>query len=206
MSFWYKLRDAFRGEDDHSSVAAYVIDMSGLVGNGGRASPRERVALLHKLAAFAEREELQVHALMEGRALREAPDGESFKSITVHYAESAELVCERAKQLAKDLRSVMIVTQQRELEEWARENRIATLRTSSLRRGLDENGGNRGGDSGRSRGGRGRRSSSRQRRGSEKGQGQGRQKNTERESKPKQPKPPEKQGSNDGVSDLIDLV
>lgn len=204
MSFWMRLREVLGGGDDSVSVAWYVIDTAGFFGNGGRTSPRERVALLNKLAQFAEREKLQVCALLEGRPLREAPDGETFKNVTVHYAESGDQVSERVKQLAKELRSVMIVTQRRELEDWAREKGFATLRTSSLRRGFDENGGSRGGDSGRSRGGRGRRSSGRQRRSSDKGQN--RQKNSDRESKPQKQNTPDKKGSNDGVSDLIDLV
>lgn len=202
MSFWVRLREAFSGGDDNVTADWTIIDVAGLVPNGGRASPRDRVALLHKLAQFAEREELRVCVLLEGRPLREAPDGDTFKSMPVYYAESAEQLCERAKQLVRDHRSAILVTHRRELEEWAQQNRVPTLRTSSLRRGLDEQGGNRGGDGGRSRGGRGRKPASRQRRNS--GEGRSRQKGTDPQPKPQSP--PEKSPPKDGVSDLIDLV
>lgn len=207
MSFWERLKDKLGGDSEELSTAYHIVDMAGLSA-GGRPSPRDRVILLQKLAQFAEREQLRMCVVMEGRALREAPDGEVFKSIHVYYAESSEQLSDRIQQLARSNSKAMVVTHRRDLEAWANQNGVETLRTSSLRRGLDESsGGGRGGDSGRANGQRGRnRRPQRTRRSSSGGGGGG----DRSQSPPKEPKPQPTQNKEpprqDGVSDLIDLV
>lgn len=211
MSFWERIKEKLGGDGEQPSTAYHIVDVAGLTGNGGRVSPRERVALLQKLAHFAEREQLRLCAVMEGRPLREAPDGEDFKSIQVYYAESMEQLSDRVRQLVRANSGAMLVTHRRDLEEWAHQNGVATLRTSSLRRGLDEGTGGRsgGGDSGRSGGQRGRsRRPQRQRRTSS-GGGSGGGDRSSAKNQPNEPKPqapPKDPPRQDGVSDLIDLV
>lgn len=203
MSLLDRLREWVGGDGSGPSPAYHIIDVAGLAGNGGRTSPRERVALLQKLAQFVERENLEACALVEGRPLREAPEGKPFKSLVVYYGETAEQLFDRARELVRTHRHAMLVTHRRDLEEWAQQNRVPTLRASSLRRALDENGGNRGGDGNRTGGGNRNRTRRppRARRPAGGGRQQGEQQQAPK-SKPAQPDAPKA----DGVSDLIDLV
>lgn len=209
MSFINRLKELFISDEvSGPSDICHVVDTSGLAGGrGDRLSPRDRLALLQKLAQFAEREQLQLVALLDGRPLREAPDGEEFNGVGVYYGEGAEGLAKRALEIARSKgRRALLVTQQRDLEDQARQAGIGTLRASSLRRALDENGGGggRGGrngsDGGRS-GGRGRRRS-RPRRPANPDQNQERSGSPA----PKAESKPQAKPNKDGVSDLIDLV
>lgn len=212
MSFINRLKEVFVSDEVSGPTnICHVVDTSGLAGGrGDRLSPRDRLALLQKLASFAEREQLQMVVLLDGRPLREAADGGEFKSVTVYYAEGAEGLAKRALEIVRGKgRRALLVTQQRDLEEQAQQAGVGTLRASSLRRALDENGGGgggrggRGGSEGGRSGGRGRRRS-RPRRPANSDQGQG------RSEKPASAKAaenkPQAKPSKDGVSDLIDLV
>ncbi len=207
MSFLNRLKDLFASDDVAVPSGVYhVVDTSGLAGGrGDRLSPRDRLALLQKLAQFAEREQLQMAALLDGRPLREAPDGGEFKGIDVHYAEGAEALAKRALEIARSKgRRTLLITQQRDLEEQARQTGIGTLRATSLRRALDENGGGggRGGRSGQEGGRSGGRNRRRSRSRRPANAEQGRSENAP----PKAESKPAAKSNKDGVSDLIDLV
>jgi hypothetical protein len=206
MSIWSEIKSRLAGgEAEGPSSTVHVIDVSGLAGSNGRgerSSPRDRVQLLQKLAQFVEREQIKAYALVDGRPLREAPDGEVFQTMTVHYAETANELAERALGLARG--DALIITQNRELESSAMARGIATMRSSSLRRALDESGGGGRGDrdSSRSGGNRNRRRPRQRRPGGGEGRNRGEEGAAEAPAKGRAKEAPAK----DGVSDLIDLV
>ena len=208
MSVITKFKAWFSGgaNEGGPSSTVHIIDLAGLAGsNGNRLSPRDRVQLLEKVAAFVEREQIEAHILIEGRPLREAPEEALFKTAHVVYAETAEGLQEQALNLARrNSGNSMVITQNRALEEAARASGAQTLRASSLRRGLDEATG-RGGESGRG-GGRGRRRSRTRRGGGSGGGNGGRNRGDNAPKAESKDAKPQKQPAKDGVSDLIDLV
>ncbi len=217
MSFFSQLKEAFTSDRITApSTGLHVIDLSsfGAGSRGGdRLSPRDRVNLLQKIASFVEREQLNACILIEGRPLREAPEGESFKTAKVVYAETGDEYVQQALKLAAG-GSALLITQNRELERQAQDRGIRTLRASSLRRAMDENGrgsgggggGNGGGGGGRSGGNRSGRRRSRSRRGNAEGGNRNTEQQAAKPTENAEPKNKKSGQAKDGVSDLIDLV
>lgn len=198
MSFIDTIKRWWGGADNASlsgpSNILHVIDGSCLSGgNGGREriSPRDQFTLLQQVATFVEKEQLRACVVLEGRPLREAPDGATFKTLQVHYVDDAGDLPQRAVALARG--AAMVITQNRELESAAMARGISTMRGTSLRKAMEENSGRGSGDSGRGGAGRNRRRRPRrsERRPDTAGQ------------TPSSQKAPQ---AADGVSDLIDLV
>ncbi len=148
----------------------YLVDASSLVdprsrNGGGQASPREHFGVLRLLAQFAAREGLDLQAVFAGRPLREAGEGESFKGVRVTYAEQADDARARIKALIRRYarREVVLVTNDKELEQDAAQLGAMTLRGTTLKKSLDEHEDrlergepDRGERNGPERGGRGR--------------------------------------------------
>ncbi len=211
MSLLDTIKGFFSGAsaDGESASRMHIIDTIGLPANGGRErmSPRQQFAMVQSLAGFFGKEKIKACALVEGRPLREVADGAEYKGLCVYYVERADQLADRALVLARKYRGALLITQNRKLEDRAQAAGIQTLRASTLRKALDDNGSRP--DSGRSGGGRGRggRRSSHTRR-----EGGGNRAPRQRQSpKPEQAKEkPQEQApakkAQDGVSDLIDLV
>ena len=199
MRLWDRIKELWgSGNVDElrgASSTLHVIDGEGWNGTRGREaiSPRDQFALLKKLEGFVAKEKIKAVVLLVGRPLREAPDGGTYKSVEVCYAETPAERVKRALDLAG--RRGLIITSDAGLEQQARSAGLETLRTSTLRKVLDEGPGRKE-SSGRSSGRGGRRRSRRGGRG------------------PAPSAPAAKSGSGeeksasagDGVSDLIDLV
>lgn len=203
MSFVRSIMGFFGGAangaaSDAPTKLALVVDMNGFFSGNGqreRPSPRDQFALLQQVAKFAEKEALSVSVVIDGRPLREAPDGKHFKSVAVYYVEQSGQIGERVLALAGRGRGAVVITQNREIERQARERGVSTLRNATFRKGMEETESSAG--SGRS-GGRGRR---RQRPRRNAGS-----RSDERNTAPKNEQRSQKEAPKDGVSDLIDLV
>ncbi len=141
----------------------YLVDASGLAenrlrGGNGQLSPRDNFFILRNLAQFAEREGIKILAVLMGRPLREADEGEQYKGVRVYYAERSE---DRAKKLLQLIRKhicswdVVLISSDVQLERQAAALKAACLRASTLRKAMEERDerGERTGD--RPRGGRG---------------------------------------------------
>lgn len=210
MSIWTQIKTMMSGQDAHgeptgASTALHVIDLAGLAGGNGRErlSPRDQFALVKQAAAFAEKEKIRAVVLIEGRPLREVPDEGTYKTITVYYAENEQALMERALGLARG--DALLITNNKKLEQQAQTDGIEVLRGQTLRKAMENGGGRsdndkRGGSRGGRRRSRGRRSNSSNGRNT----GSQDEKNSDKSSPTPPPKKEEK--SNDGVSDLIDLV
>lgn len=193
------------------SKALHIVDMRKMAaGNGGRErlSPRDRFVLLQKVAGFFEREKLRACVVLEGRPLREAPEGSTYKTVQVHYGESDQQVSDQVLELGRKSRGgCTIITQKRELESEALKQGWHTLRISTLRKAIEDGGGRSGGGRGRRRQGpRSQKSSGPQ--GGRGGRGRRGNRKPESES-PNTEKSADQGGASpdaDGVSDLIDLV
>jgi len=208
MSLLDTLKELFAGGTSETGPSSrmHIIDTTGMAANGGRdrLSPRQQFAMVQDLAAFAEKEKIQACAILEGRPLREVADRSSVKGMQVFYVEQGEQAADMAWSMARKSRGALLITQNRELETRARAAGIETLRASTLRKAVEDNGSRsdagRPGGGGRGRGGR--RSSRSRRGGAERGQ------RPRQDQRPPQDRPKEQPAkeAKDGVSDLIDLV
>ncbi len=200
MLFWKRLSNRWRSGGDECeppgpSSLLHLIDAASVKAGGGRErlSPRDQFAVLQQVAAFVQREKIKAVVLFEGRPLREVPDGGTYKSLTVRYAEDSAALCALALKLADP--SALVITNDKALEEQAVAAGLETLRGSTLRKAMDDGGGRS--DTSKRGGGRGGRRSRRSRRSTD-----GKPDRREKRDTP----PPKKSGGDDSVSDLIDLV
>jgi hypothetical protein len=154
-----------------------VIDGERMI-EGREAGPGDRFQTLQRLAKFHEREKIKMQVVFGGRPLREAEHGAEFNGVKVFYTEQGQNYIDAFMGIAKEAArrdSIMVITNDLEIEKRAVEMGAVTLRTSTLRKafesegggeggfrggeGRGEGGGFRGGDrGGRRRGGRGGRS------------------------------------------------
>ncbi len=218
MSILDKIRGFFGGS--RRSKRLYVVDAARLFGGGGgdRLSPRDQVQVLHQLARFAQKEEIAIQAVFEGRPLREVADGGEFNGVTVYFADQASGLADVfVDRVRSGLRrgGVVAITANRQLEESATGLGAVTMRPSTLRKAMEGSGG--GGDGGgRDRSGPPRQRSRRRGRG---GGGGGRppqqQQQQQQPQQGQQQQPPASQPessarpadpSRDAVRDMIDLV
>jgi len=78
------------------------ISLAESLGMKGDLAPRTQLQLLRRIARFAEREKLEVIAVLSGEALNKAPAGEKFEQVLVLYSNSPK---EHASFLLKTARS-----------------------------------------------------------------------------------------------------
>ena len=167
MSLLDSIKAAFAGKPSVASAPrdtnrTYVVDAEKLAESRegqGRMGPQERFHAIQTLSRFAEREKINLVAVVGGRPLREVAHGEVLNGVKVFYVEAEKTMADQIQQvLDREIRGrPVVVTNDKQLETRLQEKGISTLRVSSLRRALDGNGGEGGGGGGGEGGGRDRR-------------------------------------------------
>ncbi len=199
MTLFEKLISAFSGGKENRndlSKRLHIIDTTQLAGsNGGRdsRSPRDRFKMLQKLSRFIDREKMAAIAVMDGRPLNEAPEGSEYNTVRVYYAPKTSDIPDRAFDLFKQYKrrhAVIVITADRKLEELTERAGGSVMRTSTLRKAMENGGGsgNRPRSSRRNRRPRPRKAERSQQAPNQTGERR------------------DASGPNTGVSDLIDLV
>ncbi|MDD5482145.1 MAG: NYN domain-containing protein [Kiritimatiellae bacterium] len=124
-----------------------VIDARGFLEKRGREangspSPRDNFYVLKTLAAFAQREGAEMAAVFVGRPLREAGEGETFKGISVYYAESEKTFPQKIKDVVRRRRAsgpVVIMTNDRQIEREAGKMNAQCMRLTTIRKAMEGN-------------------------------------------------------------------
>lgn len=167
-----------------------VVSLNESLGMKGNVAPRNQLQTLRRLSRFAQREKLEVVAVISGSPLNKAPEGKKFEGILVLYSKSSEA---HPRNLVKVTRSrgagAVLVTGKAETEKLLG-SKGRSLRMSTFRKAFDVGGDQDASD--RSTG-RSNRSSRRNR-----------QKQPQGESK--QERQPKESSPSDAISELIDLV
>ena len=181
-----------------------VVSLNEASGQKGKVPPRNQLQMLRRLARFAQREKLEVIAVLSGSPLNKAPAGKKFEEVTVVYSKSTD---DHAKFLAKTAQSkgagAVLVTGNAAAEKNAG-NGVKKMRVSTFRKafdtGSDEGGNDRseGGGSNRSRGNRPPR-----RRQKPKNKDND---NNSKRNEPKAERKPKESSEADAINELIDLV
>ena len=173
------------------------VSLNEASGSKGNAAPRNQLQLLRRLSRFAEREKLDVVAVLSGTPLNKAPAGKKFEQVTVLYSPSADA---HPKHLVKVARSkgsgAVLVSGNAAVEKLALGSGTRTMRLSTFRKAFDI--GSDGGESQERNGGRNR-PRRRPQRGGKNGEPRGRQQE-------RPAKKPESSSEADAISELIDLV
>ncbi len=144
MSMFNKLRAwwTFKHNSGHRGQRRYLLDAAGLLATrkgGGRISPSDQAQLLQRLARFVKKEQIELAVVFEGKPLREVKNGR-FENLRVHFAPQGarvgELILREAKRGMQDS-AVTVITADRDTEKRAGELGAATMRTATLKKGLD---------------------------------------------------------------------
>ncbi len=180
-----------------SVVVVDVISLFDALGIGGDVSPRTQLQVLRRLTRFAEREEVELIAVLSGEPLHKAPNRKKFDSILVLYSKSTSKHAGFVAKLALK-RGALLLTDNVKAEKAAGAS-VEKMRLSTFRKVFDMSvDGDSGdvGDSGRGR----RRRRTRKPRGEHGEHGAGSE-----ESVPSE-KRPASEGDSDAINELIDLV
>lgn len=161
MSLLHIIKAAFGGQPAAGSAPrdtsrTYLVDAEKLAEareGQGRLGPHERFHAIQTLSRFAEREKINLVAVVGGRPLREVAHGEAFNGVRVFYVEAEKSIADQILHvLDRELRGrAVVVTNDKQLESRLQERGVGTLRVTSLRRALEGGGGEGGGEGGRNR-------------------------------------------------------
>lgn len=197
-----------------ASTEAYLLVHVAGQNPADRMSPGDIIQALIKLSSFSRNEDIGISVMVEGRALRDVPEGQDFKGIPVTYLEGdkpAASLASNAIRRARRNGRLVVVTTNKDLENIALREGVEILNTATLLRAIETSleGGERSsegrGDGGDRRNrGRNRRRGPRGRGGRGDGRGgEGRGDNRDRRD---DSSGNQNSGGNSGVNQLIDVV
>jgi G3E family GTPase len=170
-----------------------VVDMLSLfesLGMKGEVSPRTQLQVLRRLTRFAEREGVEVIAVLSGAPLHKAPKGKKFDQVKVLYSASKVVHAKYIARQAAACEGILLTND--EAVEKAAGRRVAKMRISTFRKAFDIS--QADGEHTDSSEGRGRR----RRRPRRRDEGSSRQPQAEKKETDHQ--------SDDAINELIDLV
>ena len=187
-----------------SAKTVLVIDAISLnesMGMKGKIPPRNQLQVLRRLARFAQREKVDVVAVLTGSPLHKAPAGKKFEEITVAYSKSPD---QHSKFLAKMVRSkgaaAILVSGSAAVEKVAGDT-VKKMRISTFRKAFDLGGDNEGAERGDNNRSRNNNRPPRRRQQKQPSKSTGNAK-----SEPKKERPAKQNTESDAINELIDLV
>ncbi|MBL7016504.1 MAG: hypothetical protein ISR84_02985 [Kiritimatiellales bacterium] len=173
-------------------------------GARGNVAPRQQLQVLRALSRVAQREKMNITAVVAGKPLNKAPHNKKLDGVRVRYAKTADKV---GAQLIKSLKQAgsagVLVTEDVALEKKALRRGTDTLRISTFRKLLDDGGDTGGGQGGGQGGGNRDRNNNGGRNSNRRDRDRGPR--PERK-KQRQPKPEKRNEEQDEISQMIDLV
>lgn len=182
-----------------------VVDVDAVLkskGVRGRPAPRQQLQILRTLSRLMQREKVKVIAVIAGDELNKAPQGDGFEGVRVRYVKNAAKINAVLLRSAKRAGSAaVLVTEDVALEKKAIRAGCDTLRISTFRKLLDDNGDNFGGSKNNS-GNRDRSGGNRNNKRRDRGPRPERKKQPRKQQKQKDKPQPEE----DEISKMIDLV
>ena len=106
-----------------------------------RDKARARRRLMDELARFAQNGRVRVMVVFDGAPEQHFADGSSYKGVRVFYSERGSNADERIKRMveaARERRTLIVVTSDRELADYVRRCGAPVLRSGEFRRKLEE--------------------------------------------------------------------
>lgn len=129
-------------ENAGSTRSTVLVDGASLIdssGDGRMIRPRDKVFILKRLAAFVEKEEISLTAVLPAPPLREAGDGEQYRGVTVRYAADSENLGVIAKVLKKigSRAKPVVITANREIEDRMAALGVPTMSPSTFKKAVE---------------------------------------------------------------------
>ena len=185
-----------------------VVSLNESLGMKGKVPPRNQLQMLRRLARFAQREKMELFAVLTGTPLNKAPAGKKFEEITILYTKSPDTHAKGIAKIAASKGAGAILISGNAAAEKIVGSSCQKMRVSTFRKAFDaggegEPGNGNGGEGSRSRGNRPRRDRPRNKKSDGGGGDKKRDKkrdNNKRDAKPKE------MSEADAINELIDLV
>lgn len=152
MGLFDSIKSVFGGgaSSGRGTDCVFIVDAEKLADSrDGRTGPVERFRAIQQLSRFAEREKVEIIAVLGGRPLREVANGDSFNNVRVFYVEENNSV---ADQIEKALGSVssgrkaVVITNDKQFDTRLNERGVSTLRVSTLRKAFEGGNGDSNGN------------------------------------------------------------
>lgn len=165
MGLFDSIKSVFGGSGGASSARrehdrVCIVDAEKLADSReGRTGPVERFRAIQQLSRFAEREKLEMIAVVGGRPLREVANGETFNGVRVFYVEENSTIADQMEKTLGQVRGrkPVVVTNDKQLETRLQQRGIAVMRVSTLKKAFDSGDSVVAEENGRGRGDRERR-------------------------------------------------
>jgi predicted RNA-binding protein with PIN domain len=122
---------------------SYLVDGNNVMGQRvgwHRDKPGARRRLLSELARFAREEGARVEVVFDGAPDEHFPDGSYFMGVRVFYAargSDADSAIKRMVDAARERRTLVVVTSDRELASYVRSSGVRVVRSGEFRKRLD---------------------------------------------------------------------
>lgn len=157
MGLFDSIKSVFGGSAtpaaERETGCVYIVDAEKLADSReGRVGPVERFRAIQQLSRFAEREKVEIIAVVGGRPLREVAHGELFNGVRVFYVEENSVMSDQIEKALNHARGrkTVVITSDKQFEIRLHQRGIDTMRVTTLRKAFE------GGDGGSSESGRGR--------------------------------------------------
>jgi rRNA-processing protein FCF1 len=141
MGIFDSIKSAFSGlRGGRHAGRVYIVDAEKLADTReGRTGPVERFRAIQQLSRFAERESVEIIAVVGGRPLREAGHGEAYKGVRVFYVEDNNSVADQMEKTLAQIRgrSPVVITNDKQLESRLRGRGVETMRITTLRKAFE---------------------------------------------------------------------
>lgn len=154
MSLLDSLKSVFAGKPSvagRDGGGLYLVDAEKLAesrDSQGRIGPVERVQAIQLLSRLAEREKVEVVAVVGGRPLREVAHGEALNGVRVFYVEGDGTLADQIQKVLKNElrgRRPMVITNDKQLDAKLVQQGVVTMRIATLRKVFENGGGDGGG-------------------------------------------------------------
>lgn len=138
MRFINWIQSALRG-GHRRGLGCLLVDAEKLAeSREGRVGPAERFRAIQYLSRIADREKMEITAVVAGRPLREVANGERYNGVRVYYVDENKTLADTIERLARNLgTTVCVVTNDRTLENRLRDCGFETLRIATLRKAFE---------------------------------------------------------------------
>jgi predicted RNA-binding protein with PIN domain len=129
--------------DEGLDGSVAIIDGQSLTRSPGgdrSAPPRDRIALLNRLASFAEKEQISVIALFSGSPLRIAGDNERYRGVVVKYTGEGGDVAESMVRILKEGRigkKAVVITSDQDVARAVSAVGAQVMFASTFKRAID---------------------------------------------------------------------
>ena len=122
-----------------------AVSLNESLGMKGKVPPRNQLQMLRRLARFAQREKIELIAILTGAPLNKAPVGKKFEGVTVLYSKSPDKHAKFMAKITMSKGSGAIMVSGSAAFEKAAGNGVNKMRVSTFRKAFDTGGEGEGG-------------------------------------------------------------